>query len=83
MNRPTMNPTFQPVPQYREPLTSKLGSGVTTLIRWGLILGVVLTVGYLAGDSLGLWDLQAGSTIETIQDQRADERAVMEMLRNN
>lgn len=83
MNRPTMNPTFQPVSQYREPLTSKLGSGVTTLIRWGLILGVVLTVGYLAGESLGLWDLQAGSTIETIQDRHSDTAEVMGMLRGN
>ena len=79
MNRPTMTNEFRP---YTAPKTSGLPS-LGSIVRFVVILGVVAGVGYLVGDSLGLWDLTAGSTVERIQDQRADERAVMEMLRGN
>ena len=78
--RPTMTTTYQPTTHKR---SFDFGGAASTLIRFGIIAGVVLTVGYFALDSLGVFDLTWGETVTNIQDRQADERAVMDMLRNN
>lgn len=76
--RPTMTMTY-------EPTTNKpafdLSGTLGTLIRFAIIAAVVLGLGYLFGDSLGLWDLTAGDTITTIQERHEAADEVLEMLR--
>lgn len=79
--RPTMTTTYTTTKPNRSSMSDTATNAVSGLIRFALISAVVVGVGYIAGESLGLWDLKAGETVERINDQRADEAAVMDMLR--
>ena len=83
MNRPNMTPSFSPVPTYKPSLGERLGSGVSSLIRFAVILGVVGVVGYFALDTMGVFDLGKGQTVQNIQDRNADLETVRGMLRGN
>ena len=76
--RPEMTMTYSPVnnkPRF------DLSGTVGTLIRFLIVAAIVVGVGYFLGDSVGLWDLTQGSTIDTIQQHNKDIETVQSMLR--